>query len=96
MKAYLVLDLTVHDLSGFLEYAQKIPAFIAQHGGRYIVKGEVPAVMEGDWTPERVVIIEFPSNGDARAFLADPSAQTLFGLRQATTTSKLLLVDGCE
>ena len=95
MKAYLVLDLAVHDLRGFLPYVEAIPAFIEKHGGRYIVRGVEPTVMEGDWTPERVVVLEFPSREAAAAFLADPDAQDLFALRHRTTTSKLVLVDGC-
>ena len=95
MKAYLVLDLTVHNGARFGPYAAQIPAFIDKHGGRYIVRGEVPTVMEGDWAPERLVIIEFPSRQDAEAFLSDPDAQGLFKVRHATTTSRLVLVEGC-
>ncbi len=95
MTAYLVLDLSINDLQGFLPYAEAIPAFIEKHGGRYIVRGVVPAVMEGDWAPERLVVIEFPSQENARAFLNDPTAQSLFSLRHRTTTSKLVLAEGC-
>lgn len=95
MNAYLILDLTIHDFERFLEYINKIPEFINKHSGRYIVQGEVPTVMEGDWSPERVVVIEFPSREQANRFLQDPEAQPLFALRHKTTTSKLLLVDGC-
>ena len=52
--------------------------------------------MEGDWTPDRMVILEFPSRGNAQAFLADPDAQALFALRHRTTVSRLVLVDGCD
>jgi uncharacterized protein (DUF1330 family) len=96
MKAYLVLDLTIHDFPGFAPYISAIPAFIARHGGRYIVQGAEPTVMEGDWAPERMVILEFPSRQNAKAFLDDPEAQALFAVRRSTTTSKLVLVDGNE
>ena len=96
MKAYLVLDFAVRDLRGFLPYVEAIPAFIAKHGGQYIVRGEAPTVREGDWTPERMVILEFPSRENAQAFLTDPDAQALFAVRHSTTASKLVLVDGCS
>jgi len=95
MKAYLILDFTVHDLDKFFEYINKIPEFIKKHSGRYIVQGEVPTVMEGDWSPERVVVLEFPSRDNAHSFLEDPDAQSLFAIRHNTTTSKLIMVDGC-
>jgi uncharacterized protein (DUF1330 family) len=94
MSAYLVLDLTVNDLRDFLPYVEAIPAFIARHGGRYASKGADPVVLEGDWAPQRLVILEFPSSGHARAFLADPEAQDLFARRHRATTSRLVLVEG--
>ena len=39
MKAYLVLDFTIHDLESFREYIEKVPSFIKRHGGKYIVQG---------------------------------------------------------
>ena len=95
MKAYLVLDLTVKDYGGFKKYIAEIPAFIAKHSGKYIVQGVVPTTIEGDWKPERLVIIEFPERKSAEAFLGDPEIQDLFEIRHATTISKLVLADGC-
>lgn len=94
MTAYLMLDFSITDLRGFLPYVEAIPAFIEKHGGRYIVRGVEAEVMEGDWAPERMVVLEFPSSDHARAFLAHPEAQDLFALRKRTTVSKLVLVEG--
>ncbi|HZZ33497.1 MAG TPA: DUF1330 domain-containing protein [Phenylobacterium sp.] len=68
MKAYLVLDFSASDVPGFLRYVDTIPAFIEKYGGRYIVRGVEPTVMEGDWHPERMVILEFLSRENAEAF----------------------------
>lgn len=95
MKAYLVLDLTVKDFGRFRRYIAEIPAFIAKHSGRYIVQGAQPTPIEGDWKPERMVIIEFPEREKAEAFLGDPEIHDLFKVRHETTTSKLVLADGC-
>jgi len=95
VKAYLVLDLAINDFAAFSPYIAAIPAHIARHQGRYIVQGVEPTPIEGDWTPQRLVIIEFPERSNAEAFLSDPSIQGLFKVRHETTTSKLVLVDGC-
>jgi len=95
MNAYLILDLTIHNFNEFREYIDKIPEYVKKHSGRYIVQGVEPDVIEGDWKPERVVVIEFPSKNNAREFLQDSDAQTLFTLRHKTTTSQLILADGC-
>lgn len=94
MTAYLILDLHIHDFPAFQPYIAAIPAFIAKHGGRYVVQGAAPTVIEGDWAPERMVVIEFPSRAKAEAFLGDPDCQELFRIRHTATTSRLILVDG--
>jgi uncharacterized protein (DUF1330 family) len=96
MKAYLVLDFSIHDLEGFMPYVETVPTYIARHGGKYIVRGAAPRTIEGDWRPERVVILEFPSRRNAEQFLADPEFKELAKIRHRTTTSKLVLVDGAE
>ena len=53
-------------------------------------------LIEGDWSPERMVILEFPSRQSAEQFLADPGFQEFAKIRHKTTTSKLVLVDGSE
>jgi uncharacterized protein (DUF1330 family) len=95
MKAYLVLDLSVKDFGGFKKYIAEIPAFIAKHSGKYIVQGVQPTIIEGDWKPERLIIIEFPARAKAEAFLSDPEIQDLFKIRHNTTASRLVLADGC-
>ncbi|MEF3076880.1 DUF1330 domain-containing protein [Methylobacter sp. Wu1] len=95
MKGYLILDLSITDFDGFKEYIEKIPGFIEKHGGRYVVQGVVPEVMEGDWKPERMVVLEFPTPIKAKEFLQDPEARLLFAIRHKTTNSKLILVEGC-
>jgi uncharacterized protein (DUF1330 family) len=57
-------------------------------------QGVPPTPLEGDWRPERMVVIEFPTRENAEAFLSDPDCQALFRIRHQTTTSKLVLVDG--
>src|ERR1044072_6500240 len=94
MKAYLVLDLSVNDFGRFRKYIDEIPALIAIHSGKFIVQGVQPTPIEGDWKPDRMVILEFPHRDQAEAFLADPEIRDLFRLRHETTTSRLVLADG--
>jgi uncharacterized protein (DUF1330 family) len=94
MKAYLVLDFRVTDLPAFMEYVQKIPAFIEKHRGRYLVEGVRPEVIEGDWAPDTMVILEFESPENIKAFLADTEVKTLFAIRHQNTQGNLVMVNG--
>ncbi|MFC3231105.1 DUF1330 domain-containing protein [Marinibaculum pumilum] len=94
--AYLVLAFRIVDPEPFLDYARRIPALIARHRGRYIVKGAHPTAIEGGWAPDRLVILEFESRANAGAFLEDAEARDLFALRHRGTDGNLILVDGCR
>ena len=94
MSAYLVLDLTIKDLPTFMHYVKNIPTFLRKHNARYLVEGVEPETIEGDWKPQRMVILEFPSKEAAKSFLTDPDVQPLFKIRQESTISNLVLADG--
>ena len=95
MKAYIILDIEIHDSNAFQVYASEIPAFVKKHSGRYLVLGGEAETVEGNWKPQRLVVIEFPSKENAQEFLNDSDAQVLFAVRHNSTTSKLVLVEGC-
>lgn len=94
MKAYLILDFRVSDMASFMEYVEQIPSYIQKHGGKYVVEGMRPEVIEGDWAPETLVILEFPTEKNARDFLDDPLVQPVFAIRHTSTTGNLILVQG--
>ncbi len=94
MKTYLILDFEITNMDMFMEYVERIPAFIQKHGGKYIVEGVRPEAIEGDWKPSTLVVLEFPSRENAQEFLGDPAIEPVFAIRQNSTTSKLILVEG--
>jgi len=96
VKAYLIIDVNILDRKGFMTYVEKIPELIKKYSGRYLVQGVEPDVVQGaDDGPQRVVIIEFPSKGDAESFLSERRNSDLHQIWSDTTDSRILLVDGC-
>src|ERR1041384_5003264 len=61
MPAYLIVDIEVTDPAVFAEYRQQVPATVEKYGGKFLVRGGNFEVLEGNWKPTRVVVIEFPS-----------------------------------
>lgn len=94
MKAYIIGDITVEDFERYKSYIAKAPGFVAKHEGKYLVRGGEVSVMEGNWQPSRVVVLEFPSMEHAKAFAADPAYQVVADDRRAATSSKLIIVEG--
>jgi len=61
MAAYLIIDLDVDDLSALDEYRRQAMPILAKYGGRVISRSGATEVLEGDWTPKRLIQIEFQS-----------------------------------
>ena len=72
MAAYIVVDCEVTDPAKYEQYKELAPPAIARYGGRYLARGGASAVLEGDWQPKRVVILEFPSLAAAKEFYDSP------------------------
>ncbi|MEL0638791.1 DUF1330 domain-containing protein [Marinomonas sp. TI.3.20] len=94
MKGYLILDFTIINLPEFMEYVEKIPAYLDKHSGRYLVEGVTPEILEGDWEPKTIVVLEFETQEYANGFLSDPEVKQLFTIRHKNTKSNLIKVSG--
>ena len=94
MAAYVLVEVDVTDAALFQEYAKGVPATIAAHGGKYIVRGGAVETKEGGWAPKRVVVLEFPSMTQARKWYDSPEYQPLLALRLKAANAKLILVEG--
>ena len=68
MPAYVILDVKIRDRSAVESYRPRAAASIAQYGGRYLVRGGAVETLEGRWSPNPLIIVEFPSMERARAW----------------------------
>jgi uncharacterized protein (DUF1330 family) len=94
MPAYLIANIEVTDPEGFERYRAAVPAVIAAHGGRYIVRGGAVEPKEGAMPLKRLVILEFPDMAAARGFYDAPDYAPLLKLRLDSTRSDVVLVEG--
>jgi uncharacterized protein (DUF1330 family) len=94
MPAYLVVNIDVQDPERYALYRAMVPATLALFGGRYLARGGHTEVLEGDWHPERLVIVEFPSVERARAWLESPEYAGARAIRRATTHTDMVVIEG--
>ena len=94
MPAYLIVQLTIHDPDTYDRYRVETPALIERFGGRFVVRGGDPEVLEGGARPGRVVVVEFPSRERAKRFYESPEYQAILPLRAAASEGTAVLVDG--
>jgi uncharacterized protein (DUF1330 family) len=94
MAAYVVLDIEVTNPDKFARYKELAPPAIAAYGGRYIARGGTTEVLEGSWTPNRIVILEFPTIERAKTWLESPEYRAARELRDACTTTNAFVTEG--
>lgn len=68
MAAYIVADVRISDETRYSDYRALSPAAIAAAGGEFIVRGGKHETLEGNWKPDRMVLLKFPTYEMARAF----------------------------
>jgi uncharacterized protein (DUF1330 family) len=94
MSAYVIVDVKITDPEGYKEYLKLAPESVKLYGGKYIVRGGQNETLEGDWSPKRVVIIEFPSMERAKAWINSPEYAPARKLRHQYANSNLVVVEG--
>jgi uncharacterized protein (DUF1330 family) len=94
MVAYVIADIDVTDPEKYEVYKQLAPPAIAKHGGRYLARGGHMAVLEGDWKPGRVVVLEFPSLDQAKTFYASVEYTAARRARGNAAKMNIIVVEG--
>ncbi len=94
MAAYIIVEIEVTDPTVYEEYKRLAPPSIAQYGGKYIVRGGPVDVLEGEWKPKRLVVLQFESADRARAWWSAEEYREPKAMRQRSARTKMVLVEG--
>jgi uncharacterized protein (DUF1330 family) len=95
MAAYAIGSLQRQDPAWMKTYGPKGSELVAKHGGRHLVRGGKMEVLEGTAPlPSAIVVLEFPSMEQARAWHNDPEYAPLIRLRQSGSDLEFVLVEG--
>ncbi|WP_448211077.1 DUF1330 domain-containing protein [Colwellia sp. MEBiC06753] len=94
MAAYAIFDVEIYDLERYQEYMAQVKPAIEAAGGKYLARGGEHKVYEGDWTPRRIVLFEFPSIDAINEFYYGESYQSLKSMREECSSARLVGVEG--
>jgi len=94
MAAYVVIETQVTAPGTYEDYKAIASGVVAAYGGRYLARGGAMDVLEGDWTPSRLVILEFPSLDAARRFYDSPEYAKAREVRAGAATLRMVAVEG--
>ncbi len=93
-SAYIIANVSVHDADAYETYKQLSSIAMQAHGAEVCVRGGAVELLEGEWQPERVVVLKFPDVASARAFDASPEYAEARKAREGVATMRMILVEG--
>ena len=94
MAAYIIVRMHVSDMEQYKEYTKVAPGVVAHYGGRIIVRGGETVTLEGPEEKDRIVVLEFPSLDQAKAFYGSEEYTAAIKLREGAATAQFIAVAG--
>ena len=95
MPAYVIGDVRdAWNADDLAEYRRRNTDAVANHGGRFVIRGGDSQLLEGEWPTQRIVLIEFPDVAAARAWWESEEYAPLKQLRREASDTNILLVEG--
>jgi uncharacterized protein (DUF1330 family) len=94
MPAYVIVEIDILDPAGYEEYKKLASETVEQYGGKYVVRGGRTEVLEGDWKPKRIVVLQFESAERAKAWLNCEEYRQPRKMRHRTARTNMILVEG--
>jgi uncharacterized protein (DUF1330 family) len=96
MPAYVIVETDVTDPEQYEQYKAASPAAIAAGGGRFLVRGGELTVLEGDWHPPRLVMLEFEDLEAARRWYESEAYQEVKKLREGAANFRAIAIQGLD
>jgi uncharacterized protein (DUF1330 family) len=96
MPAYVIVETDITDSERYEQYKAASPAAIAAGGGRFLARGGDLAVLEGDWNPSRLVILEFEDLAAAKRWYESVDYQQAKKLREGAARLRMVAVQGVQ
>jgi uncharacterized protein (DUF1330 family) len=94
MTAYVIVDINVTDPVGYEDYRKLAPAAVEIYGGKYLARGGKTETLEGNWSPTRLVILQFDTIEQAKNWLNSPEYSEARKLRHETAISNMVVIEG--
>lgn len=96
MPAFVIVEIAIHNPEEYEDYKKLTPQSLIPFDGKFIVRGGETESLEGDWNPERIVVLEFPNTDKAKSWWNSEGYAPAKALRQKTAHTKMILVPGIE
>ncbi|MGB7480846.1 MAG: DUF1330 domain-containing protein [Burkholderiaceae bacterium] len=96
MTIYVIAQLTFKNRAAYDRYQAKFAQVFARFDGRLLAADEKPAVAEGEWHGNKVVLMSFPDEPSYRKWAESPGYQEISEDRKMGAEAVVLLVRGLD
>ena len=94
MTAYVIANLhEVTDPETYEEYARLAGPNIAKHQGKLVILGKDITTVEGSWTGNQVLIVEFPSRAAFDGWYQSGEYAPLIKMRKNSLIADVIVID---
>ncbi len=94
MTAYVIAEIDILDAKEYEEVKRLTPMTIAAYGGTYLARGGPSESLEGNWTPKRLVILEFESIERAKQWWDSPEYRPVKAMRTRCAAVNMIVTEG--
>ena len=93
-SAYIIANVDVTNPEQYEEYKRLSTIAMKAHGAEVCVRGGKVEVLEGDWSPSRMIVLKFPSVEAAKAFNSSVEYSAARKSREGAANMRMVLVEG--
>lgn len=94
MSGYIIANVQVTNPVQYEEYKKWSTAAMQAHNAEVCVRAGQVQVLEGDWSPERLVILKFPTFEAAKTFYDTPEYLKARDARAGAAIMRMIVVEG--
>lgn len=94
MSAYVIVDVKIENPETYEVYKGSVGPSLEKYGARFLARGGHAENLEGDWRPERIVVLEFDSLERAKEWWASEEYREPKAMRQSASTTRMIVVEG--
>ena len=96
MSAYIIAEVTITNPAQMAEYREWSTKAMQEHGVEVVVRGGAIEPLEGDWVPQRVVVLKFKDLAAARAYYDSATYTQARKVRAGAGTIRMFAVEGVD
>ena len=93
-SAYIIANVTVTNPEQYEAYKKLSTIAMQTHNAELCARGGAVEVLEGDWSPTRVVVLKFPSMQSARDYYDSVEYTAAIEARQGAALMRMIVVEG--